>query len=282
MNYHSGGTTYSVGDTANVRGPEPRGRQVAHDMEGIFGSAAPIPSSEVLPDPHTIVRIVAPDGRAGRSGSRRTLALSGVVLVGTLAVSIVLALHLNPNPLPRRDALPPIAPPVTQVDRIPASVGSKVVAEALPSTASRRAAAKLAVTAARARLSPAVARPKHEWTRRFAASAPRSHKSTRNLAAKSVTNAPPPHAGGWCDRLDGLDLARCMRPQILDADQQLRDAYQQAIQAGVDRHVLADYRRQWSKLRKRAISDPHSVTTGYRQMARQLDAARTGRLAGDM
>jgi uncharacterized protein len=73
-----------------------------------------------------------------------------------------------------------------------------------------------------------------------------------------------------------------MRPQVLDADQQLRSAYQDAIRAGVDRHVLATYRRQWSKLRSRANSDPRGLTSGYRQMAQQLDAARTGRLAGNM
>jgi uncharacterized protein len=70
-----------------------------------------------------------------------------------------------------------------------------------------------------------------------------------------------------------------MRPQVVDADLQLRSAYNDAVRAGVDRRVLVAYRRQWSKLRNKANSDPHSVVVGYRQIAQQLDAARNGRLA---
>jgi uncharacterized protein len=71
-----------------------------------------------------------------------------------------------------------------------------------------------------------------------------------------------------------------MRPQLLDADRRLRDAYYDAIRAGVNRRLLVIYQRQWSSLRSHANSDPRRVTARYRQMAEQLDFARTG--AGDI
>jgi uncharacterized protein len=73
-----------------------------------------------------------------------------------------------------------------------------------------------------------------------------------------------------------------MRPQILDADQQLRAAYNDAVRAGVERRELVAYRRQWSKLRKRANSDPRSVSEGYREIAQQLDATRAGQSGGEI
>lgn len=75
--------------------------------------------------------------------------------------------------------------------------------------------------------------------------------------------------------MGGLALARCMRPQILAADRQLRDAYDDAVRAGVERQVLVHYRRQWSIMRQRAISDPRSVAAGYRQMAEELYALQS-------
>jgi hypothetical protein len=284
MNYHTGANAYPVGEAEHEPGPEIGARQVAHDMESIFGSTTPVPNRIASSDP--IVPLVAhsSDDRARRHGSRRSLGLTGTVIAGALVASTVLALHVFPNRSPRQITipLPPIASQVAQVDRVPTPVEPQIVAAARPTKASRHAAGKLAVVELRPGPSPATRHPKHELPRRHTTSVPRPHKSTPRFAAKSATAVPPPHASGSCDRLYGLDLARCMRPQVLDADQQLRDAYQDAIQAGVDRRVLASYRRQWSKLRKRANSDPHSVTTGYRQMAEQLDAARTGRLAGNM
>lgn len=80
--------------------------------------------------------------------------------------------------------------------------------------------------------------------------------------------------------MGGLDLARCMRPQILDADRRLRTAYHEAVRSGVDRRVLGAYRREWKKLRRRANSDPRGVEVGYRQMARELDSTRDVKRAG--
>ena len=76
--------------------------------------------------------------------------------------------------------------------------------------------------------------------------------------------------------MEGMDLARCMRPQIVDADLRLRTAYNQAAEAGVKRRKLVVYRREWSKLRKQTNSDPRRVLAGFHEIARELDVARTG------
>jgi hypothetical protein len=103
----------------------------------------------------------------------------------------------------------------------------------------------------------------------------------RGRAAKVASNAPkrqaaPRLAAASCGRLGGNALARCMRPQVLAADRQLRSAYRHAVRRGVDRHVLVAYRDDWSSLRRRANSDPRRVTAAYRRMAVRLDAARAG------
>lgn len=100
-------------------------------------------------------------------------------------------------------------------------------------------------------------------------------KPEHGAARKTRPQAAAPRAGANCSRLGGANLARCMRPEILAADQHLRDAYAAAIRAGVDRKTLSTYRKHWSRIRKKANSDPVYVTVSFRQMARQLDAART-------
>jgi hypothetical protein len=107
-------------------------------------------------------------------------------------------------------------------------------------------------------------------------------RPTQRLAVKSVLRAHRSRGTMSCNRMGGLDLARCMRPKILHADRQLRNAYYHAVRSGVDRRTLVAYRDQWSTLRRRANSDPRSVTVGFRRLAHQLEVTRTGRRAGDM
>jgi hypothetical protein len=77
-----------------------------------------------------------------------------------------------------------------------------------------------------------------------------------------------------CDGMSGLDRARCMRPQLLRADEQLRDAYARATRAGVKRSMLKSYRNRWSRLLDQSNSDPAHVTSSLQEMAQQLDAKR--------
>jgi hypothetical protein len=133
------------------------------------------------------------------------------------------------------------------------SSGRPAAGPRAPSRSARRVVARSASTAPQ---------PEDGWVER--------------LAVTAAANAPVSQARNSCDRLERRDLAWCMRPQLLDADRQLRDAYHQASQTGVDRRVLSSYRRQWSKFRRQANSDPRRVTAGFREMAQRLDAERTG------
>jgi hypothetical protein len=60
---------------------------------------------------------------------------------------------------------------------------------------------------------------------------------------------------------------------VMAADGRLRRAYASAVQAGVPRGVLIDYRNQWERLRHRAPREPGLVATRYDDMAAQLNRA---------
>lgn len=202
----------------------------------------------------------------GRAGKGRTLAL--VVVAGMLAVSIGLMQRGTPNLSPPQSAkpLPPIAARTNRIDR-----GEKAKAQVDLVTPP-------GIVGEAATASPAVITPHLE-----PASATRTpqQRSAPRIALRTSTSAPHSRSSRLCDGLSGLDLARCMRPQILDADRELRDAYYDAVRVGVERHVLVAYQREWSIMRHRAISDPRSVADDYRQMADELNALQPDRRADD-
>jgi hypothetical protein len=55
------------------------------------------------------------------------------------------------------------------------------------------------------------------------------------------------------------------------ADARLRRAYAAAERAGVANAALADYRDEWSRLRRRAPRQPALVAARYRRMAAELN-----------
>lgn len=55
------------------------------------------------------------------------------------------------------------------------------------------------------------------------------------------------------------------------ADARLRHAYADAVDAGVPRPILRDYRNRWSSLRRRAPAQPDLVTSRYHELAAELD-----------
>jgi hypothetical protein len=60
------------------------------------------------------------------------------------------------------------------------------------------------------------------------------------------------------------------RRAVLQADRHLRDVYQKAIQRGVSRRVLVDYRGRWADLRERNKFDPTSLIESYGALASDL------------
>lgn len=206
--------------------------------------------------------------RSNRSGNNRKLALAGVMIAGALAVSIGLTLRGAPSPPPRQDVKP--LPPITsQTNRIASgeAVRPQVVPGTQPSVVGEADAAVPAVVKPRAKPGPATHASKR--------------KSAQPAALAASPATPRSRSGRSCNGAGGLALARCMRPEILDADRQLRDAYHDAVRAGVERDALVAYRRQWSMMRQRAISDPRGVAAGYRQMADELYALQADLRADD-
>lgn len=172
-------------------------------------------------------------------------------------------LHVAPRDIAQ--PLPPLAPKVDQVYRGPIFV-EPVPVRVVQETMASEAVIQTATAKSGPRLARATRKPKQ--------------KSVQHQVEEPAPKAPTPPVE-TCDGMEGMDLARCMRPQILDADLQLRNAYNDAVKAGVKRRELVTHRRQWSKLRKRANSDPRGVLVGFREITQQLDAARISSHPGD-
>ena len=73
--------------------------------------------------------------------------------------------------------------------------------------------------------------------------------------------------------------ARCTHAELLAADQRLRRAFSRAVDAGVPRAVLVDYRNRWASLRHDAVYRPNRVATGYGAMAGDLNRLASRRQA---
>jgi uncharacterized protein YecT (DUF1311 family) len=307
MDFHSGGDT---GEGETGLRSEVEVEQVSQDMERIFGATRPLADTDTAREAQTTTAIIdrSSHARTERRSSERRLALTGFLIAGALA--FVLAQGVR-SPVWKSVAkpLPPPASQVAQIYHAPALARAQTIAT-VPNLKPNHLTAKSSRASAHSLVSPRKTDRKRASTAHLAmnsgtntarimarrsagmtATAMRSrHKAkpaaedlnrkSTQLATGAASRTSGSHADETCAGLSHRDLAWCMRPQVLDADRQLRDAYQEAVRAGVDRSVLSNYRRQWSKLRGRANSDPRSVTGGYRQMARQLDAARTGHLAG--
>ena len=275
MHSLSGGNAGRAGTVETVPGPVLGATHVSHDMESIFGRSDSFPEAH----PSTVSPAITPI--ISRSSPRRFgrgWALAAVAIVGVLGISIVLAQRDKPqlSPKPIAEPVPSLTVQAPRVTPGPTSVQAATAPTVPTRAASEPATRNSAAVKSRPKTKPAADSPKRKSTQRLAAkSAPTAHRPSDSPSAN-------PRASSPCDGMGGLDLARCMRPQVLDADRQLRTAYRDAVRSGVDRRTLAGYRRQWSKLRKQANSDPRSVTTGYRQMAEELDASRTARRPGEL
>jgi len=88
------------------------------------------------------------------------------------------------------------------------------------------------------------------------------HKPTPKRAA------PSPARHGRCPRF--ASTAWCLRGTIMAADDRLRDAYDAAVRAGVDRRTLIDVRSDWKRLRGRANRDPQALIRGYALLTQEL------------
>jgi uncharacterized protein YecT (DUF1311 family) len=272
MGVRSGSNAAPPGDTDEVLGRDLGTRQIRRDMEDIFG-AQPRPSARESSAQAQVIKPVvrrsAPHDGSRRVPTGRMLALTGVAIAGALVVSTAVARYDMHHLGEERDTTS--SPPAAQIAQAEPRLISvpKLVFPVAPASLERgRTVEASAAAELRRKSAPTIREP-----------SPRAglRAVTKRQARRAQAAVHDP-----CDGLDRLDLARCMRPQVVDADQQLRDAYHDAVRAGVDRRVLVAYRRQWSRLRDLANTDPQLVVGSYRQIARELDAERASRPAGDI
>lgn len=235
--------------------------RVSSDMEEIFGAVSPKSGSVPLARSRSIVPIVPRLSAGGQRPVRRPWLMSGVVLGAAFAAAIVMVRHNSASSPAKAPA------PVVQTETL-ASQGYRLPTLVQP------VAVPPVPQAAPIKLASGVSPRDAVHTRPSASRDLSKRKAVRRIASKPINPAPRARRREPCDGIGRAELARCMRPQLVQADSQLRDAYYDAVHAGVDRGLLVAYRNRWAKLRDRALTDPRQVTARYRQMAQELDSAR--------
>lgn len=68
----------------------------------------------------------------------------------------------------------------------------------------------------------------------------------------------------------GATEAWCRRAEVVEADDRLREAYDEAVRAGIERDTLVEVRDDWARLRGRANRNPEALIRGYGVLTRQL------------
>jgi len=207
---------------------------VASELEAIF---APLPQIAPPAGPAASPRRPRPRG----TGLRLWLALLGAVALAALVGSLA---FLTPR-----------------ARQTPSSDPSRAAIATAPLLPARQAVA---------------APPQPAQQPRPVAHAPSKTRPARTPEHKSEPKpkpkraAAPPVHHGRCPRF--ATEAWCLHGTITAADDRLRDAYQAAVRAGVDRDTLVDVRSDWKRLRGRANRDPQALIRGYALLTQELRA----------
>jgi uncharacterized protein YecT (DUF1311 family) len=96
------------------------------------------------------------------------------------------------------------------------------------------------------------------------------------VATEPTRIAPPPPPAAHpaqrsCDTIPGAaEQARCLRSAVEAADRDLRRAYAEAVDAGVEPSIMNHYRKRWSKLRKRSSDEPAYLIGSYGALTEDL------------
>lgn len=230
----------SKGSGADPAGVAGRGGAALHvvveeELEAIF---AALPSGGDPDSPHSPVTPVTPRKPTFAGVSRWGAVAAGLLLVAAAGAGFV-----------KRE------PPPAQSAPRPELVSADLVAQPMPEPlVLARQAEPVAPT-------KAVLRP---------AAQPRPKAKPRPAARRQAGEAPDA-----CGRYQGEALARCLWPTVMQADQELRRAYERAARDGVARRTMVSYRERWSDLRHDARRRPEKVISAYRRMAADLDGARS-------
>jgi hypothetical protein len=222
---------------APIADPRTR-RSVAADMKAIF-APLPRPSKKATATESAPPAAATPVRRRGRLRSW---------LLALLAVAILAAL-LSWLLVPK----PPVGRPAHQVPA-PAAVMTFTRLSVPPPPASQPAPAAPATPPPAEATAPA---------RSAALSAQRTRAPDRASAARPTR--------AQCGRF--ASEAWCLRRDIENADDRLRETYKAAMRAGVGRGTMVAVRDDWARLRHRANRDPRALIRGYAALDAQLQRA---------
>jgi hypothetical protein len=220
-------------------GAEDGRRSVASEMEAIF---APLPRPDVPPSLASHSATPA----ASRRGGRAWLWVLLLALIGLIATaaSMVFLARTSRAPLPQTRPRTAISHPAP--------------AFAAPATPRPEPAPE--------RSQPATASGGGEATAPEETRRPKSRSEPRERAVRHATSP----RKGRCT--PGATSPWCLRGAVLQADDRLRDAYESAVSAGVDRETLVGIRSDWKRLRGRANKDPQALIRGYALLTQELRA----------
>jgi hypothetical protein len=229
----------------------PIARSVAEDLEAIF--------------PHEPAAGAARSrrlqlGRGARGpGRRRSRERRAATVGGMIAAACV---GLSAGALIAR----PIGP--AKVSRAPDDAGAPPAPGPLASAAPGPLAPPVAPPASTVAPSATRSAPSEAPAAASDAAAQAARQAARPRDVAAVRPRPPaPRAAAHA----GCGQARCEPDSLRLADARLRRAYASAVRAGVARPVLADYRAEWSRLRRSAPRQPRLVAARYRSMAGDLN-----------
>jgi hypothetical protein len=225
-------------------------RAVASEMEAIF-APLPLPTAPPVPPPSAKPR--------SRAKGRAWIGIVLLVLMGLIAaaVSMVFLARTSRAPLPQR-------PP-----RSAATHHAPAPAPVVPASALRQPIVAPLINPPPVAPAPAQTRPR---------AAPHTTKSKaihrsirpRSRPVKRDTRRAAPARKGRCD--PGATSPWCLRGAVVEADDRLRDAYDTAVRAGVDRKTLVGIRSDWKRLRGRANREPQALIRGYALLTQELHA----------
>ncbi|MBO9576416.1 MAG: hypothetical protein J7494_11800 [Sphingobium sp.] len=224
--------------------------QVSRDMERIFGPAAPLSAEAGAKPADPLIAFTSGDVPRGRHWP---LMLLAGALCATIAGGVAWATWLgDPAELTRPSTPPTSRQTVAAAPAARPATDELVIAHSLAGQAPSPAEA----TALPPVTPPAEAdrRPKRE--------------------ARPLPIAQPDAGETRCDDAGGEAPASCHAAELALADQQLRLALARAASARMDPKLLTMFQKRWWQVRQDIETDPAYVTAAYRQLTREIDAAR--------
>ena len=221
-------------------------------MKAIF-SPLPRPSKVAAGESSPTPSEVAPPAK--RDGAMRWL--QGLLAIAILAALLSWLLVPKPQFAPPASQLPPKAAPAMPATSVPAA------SQPVPSQPA---------SAQPAPAQPTTAPPTEATAPQGAQPATPASRQTRESIRRATASKPA--APARCARY--ASQAWCLRRDITNADDRLRDTYEEAMRAGVDRRLMVAVRDDWERLRHRVNRDPRALIEGYAELTRELRAAMAG------